>query len=233
MTDTSFVVLGVDGCRAGWLGVTWNGLTAEARLYKTFAEVLAHPAKIIAVDMPIGLPQLNGRVAESEVRKVLGKRRSSVFSTPSQASYAASTWEEACAMNLVHSHPPKKLSKQSFGLFPKIREIDALMTPLLQNRVHEVHPELTFCLMNKGQPLQFSKKTREGSKERAAVLEAQAFYLAKLVVPRLLRKDAAKDDIIDACACAWSASRILHGKAVSYPNAEIRNIRDLMMRIEA
>ena len=48
-------VLGVDGCRGGWLGalaadtVTWHWSAAVE-------DLLALPADVVAVDIPIGLP---------------------------------------------------------------------------------------------------------------------------------------------------------------------------------
>lgn len=38
----------------------------------------------------------------------------------------------------------KSLSRQAFEIISKIREVDDLMTPELQTRVFEVHPELSF-----------------------------------------------------------------------------------------
>jgi hypothetical protein len=140
-------VVGVDGCPGGWIAVRWAE-TVSHHLCRSFADVLAMDAAVIAVDMPIGFPQGSGRAAEREVRQRLGERQSSVFSVPSRAAVMCADYREACAANLASSDPPKKVSKQIFHIFPKMREIDALITPELQARIVEVHPELAFWAMN-------------------------------------------------------------------------------------
>ena len=125
------IVIGVDGCPGGWIAVRW-GVSVSHHLCRSFAEVMAMEAAVIAVDMPIGFPQGSGRAAEREVRARLGDRQSSVFSVPSRAAVMCADYGEACAANLAASEPPKKVSKQIFHIFPKMREIDRLMTPDLQ-----------------------------------------------------------------------------------------------------
>ncbi len=138
-------VAGVDGCKAGWVAVIRNlDDPAELKLIvvPTFVDIVGftpHLA-IIAVDMPIGLPDRigpGGRGPEKAARKHLGMRQSSVFTVPSRAAVYEDEYLKACATALATSEPPKKVSKQCFFLFPKIREIDALMTPELETRVHE------------------------------------------------------------------------------------------------
>ncbi|MCA3573261.1 MAG: DUF429 domain-containing protein, partial [Aestuariivirga sp.] len=68
-------VLGVDGCRGGWIAVRWAERVTH-HLCRSFAEVLALEAGVIAVDMPIGFPQASGRAAEREARARLGDRQS-------------------------------------------------------------------------------------------------------------------------------------------------------------
>ncbi|WP_255473861.1 DUF429 domain-containing protein [Pseudolabrys sp. FHR47] len=69
------------------------------RIVKRFADVAfgdERPA-IIAVDMPIGLPEQSpagGRLAEREARALLGERRSSVFRIPSRRAVEASVAPE-------------------------------------------------------------------------------------------------------------------------------------------
>ena len=75
-------VAGVDGCKAGWIAVWREAAKAPAvAVFPSFAGLLsALPAEtIIAVDMPIGLPDLaakGGRGPESLVRPLLGERQS-------------------------------------------------------------------------------------------------------------------------------------------------------------
>jgi predicted RNase H-like nuclease len=82
---------GVDGCRAGWIAAFARPQGGEVRLrvVPRFAEVTAarEAPAIIAVDIPIGLPEQarrGGRTADNVARSLLGARKSSVFSVPSR-----------------------------------------------------------------------------------------------------------------------------------------------------
>ena len=70
---------GVDGCRTGWVAafVRPAGEEARVRIVPRFADVLAAPEApaIVAVDMPIGLPDRigpDGRGPERAIRPLLG-----------------------------------------------------------------------------------------------------------------------------------------------------------------
>lgn len=230
-------VIGVDGCPGGWIAVRW-GETLSHHLCRSFAEVLAMEAEVIAVDMPIGFPQLSGRAAEREVRAKLGERQSSVFSVPSRAAVMCTDYREACAANLAHSEPPKKVAKQIFHIFPKMRDIDALMTPALQARVFEVHPELAFWAMNGENSLPLPKKVKSrpnppGLELRKGLLAAAGFPLERLPASNYRVSSVGADDLLDACACAWSARRILTGKARRFPARPPLDGRGLRMEINA
>ena len=86
---------GVDGCPGGWLVafVQPRGGAVRVQIVSRFADILSAPEQsaLVAVDMPIGLPErtgIGGRAAENAVRPLLGARQSSVFSVPSQRLYA-------------------------------------------------------------------------------------------------------------------------------------------------
>ncbi|MCA3561664.1 MAG: DUF429 domain-containing protein [Aestuariivirga sp.] len=230
-------VLGVDGCPGGWIAVRWAG-TVSHHLCRNFAQVMTMDAAVIAVDMPIGFPLGSGRAAEREVRSRLGERQSSVFSVPSRAAVMCTDYRESCAANLAASDPPKKVSKQIFHIFPKMREIDALITPELQSRIAEVHPELAFWAMNGEIPSPLPKKVKgqphaPGLELRKVLLATAGFPLVDLPSPSYRRADVGTDDLIDACACAWSARRILEGRAVTFPADPPCDARGLRMAISA
>ena len=160
---------GVDGCPAGWIVafVRPQECGRRLRIVPRFADVLAAPeaAAIIAVDMPIGLPErtgLGGRAAENAVRPLLGARQSSVFSVPARAAVYAHDYADACARALQTSDPPRKVSKQLFNISPRIREIDMLLREhsAAAARVFEAHPEVAFWRLNGGRPLSEPKKVR-------------------------------------------------------------------------
>jgi predicted RNase H-like nuclease len=209
---------GVDGCRAGWVMalVRPEGPEAVIRVVPRFTDVLAEAAAIIAVDMPIGLPERagpGGRGPEQLVRPKLPGRSSSVFSVPSRAAIYADDYAAACRIALATSDPPRALSRQLFNIMPKIREVDAALRadPPGAARVFESHPELAFCRLNAGRPAP-PKKTADGIALRRALLAA-----AGLAADGPAPRGAGIDDMLDALACATVARRLYHGEALSYP----------------
>lgn len=237
MADTR-VVAGVDGCPAGWIAVLWDGAThISSKLCPSFTDVVALTARIIAVDMPIGLPERSGRPPERAVRARLGERQSSVFAVPSQTAIYCEDYAQACEANLLHSDPPRKVSKQCFHIFPKMREIDALITPELQARIHELHPELAFWVMNGEAPLSLPKKVKSAPYKPGLDLRRTLLRQAGLPIDALSsdyrRRDVGADDLLDACACAFVAWRILNGRSMRFPQDPPRNARGLRMEINA
>ena len=238
-------VLGLDGCKRGWVGVRLDlerVAPPAARFYPSFADALTDsdaPA-VVAVDMPIGFPEVaerGGRLCERLARQRLGPRRNSVFSAPTRAALVHAD-DYGAALRANRRGSEIGLSRQCFHLIPKLKEIDALMTPALQRRVHESHPELAFTVLNDGRPMRFKKKTRLGSVERISVLErtGEPYGLGKeFLDPRahaLLRGGGvARDDLVDAAVVALAAARIAHGRALSLPPNPPRDSKRLKMQI--
>ena len=243
---TGLTVAGVDGCRGGWL-VALRSLSTpaglELRLLHTFAEVIAMPEmpRIIAVDMPIGLPErigAGGRGPDRLARAKLGARQSSVFAVPSRSAVMAADYRAACDASLATSDPPRKISKQVFNLFPKIREIDRLITPALQDRVVECHPELAFWALNDRRPLLESKKVKSrahpaGFDERRALLRSAGYATERLAAHSFAKSDVGADDVLDAAINSWAAMRIALGVATRFPEHPERDARGLRIEIWA
>jgi len=196
---------GIDGCRAGWVVVLAHPLARNAQEHQVmicarFDEVLAllPPSTISAVDIPIGLLaewQPGGRDCDRGARRLLGRRASSVFTPPTRPLLDATHYAQ------VRGHG---LSIQSFNILPKIREVDRVMTPTLQQRVYEAHPELAFQTLA-GHPIQDSKKVVAGREARLRVLEtipSPLFHEIRTAFGHILqackRPDVAPDDILDA-----------------------------------
>jgi predicted RNase H-like nuclease len=180
----------------------------EVHVVASFKDVLALRPSAIAVDMPIGLPDAGPRACDVEVRRHLGARRSSVFPAPIRPVLAASTYEQALAIG--RARDGRGISKQSFHLLPKIREIDDLITPGAQRTVVESHPELCFAAMT-GAPCRHPKRTAAGRAERRLALlavfpDADAQWADRHV-------GAKSDDVLDAYATAWTARRLAAGTA--------------------
>jgi predicted RNase H-like nuclease len=246
------VCAGVDGCTGGWIAVRRSGgLPTEARVFKRFADILAWLPEdaLIAVDMPIGLPEKGtpgGRAAERAARPLLTKRRNSIFAMPSRAAIYAETGPfakgaylpahaRASAEARQTSTPSSGVSIQAFGIFPKIREIDALLraAPALQGRVFESHPEIAFLTLNGGREMRWKKSSREGEEERRQTLLGQGFDASFLSLTPAPRSKAKQDDFHDACALALVAERIGQGVSVSYPNPPETDDYGLRISIQA
>jgi len=237
-------VAGVDGCKAGWAAVlrnTSDPTELQLHLFSTFAEIVDFspgPA-IIAVDMPIGLPDRigpGGRGPERAARKHLGERQSSVFTVPSRPAVYETDYRMACATAEKTSEPPKKVSKQCFYLFPKIREIDTLMTSELEARVHEVHPELAFWRLNGEAEMSLPKKVKSRANPAGLDLRRDLLVsngLPKSFLDRKPPRGCGRDDLLDAAANSLIAERLLKGQAQPFPTDYRRDERGLRMAIWA
>ncbi|MDQ6648535.1 MAG: DUF429 domain-containing protein [Actinomycetota bacterium] len=210
-------VLGVDGCPGGWVAALVDTAAGTVRwhLAPDAAAVLGladrEGAAATGVDIPIGLATGSVRAADTAVRAALSPRGSSVFNAPVRSVLPARTYAEACALSRAACG--KAISLQTWNITAKIAEWDAVITPALQRRVVEVHPELSFRAMT-GRVLA-AKKTAAG---RAGRLEALACWLAgvsELVATR--PRPARPDDALDALAAAWSALRWARGEAGVLP----------------
>ena len=236
--QTARHVGGVDGCPGGWLLVHHpqnNPQRAEWQIFETFAELFKTTATFLAVaiDIPIGLPKIatkGGRTADRQARAVLGARQSSVFSVPARTVLSCTDYRDACARSLRHSDPPRKVSKQIFHLFPKIREVDAAMSPNDQRRIVECHPEVAFWALNAKHALSQPKKVKSkphepGLDQRRRLLLSTGFDPEFLAGPTIRRRLAGPDDFLDACAASWTANRLASGMAERFP-AETQEIDD-------
>jgi len=203
------MVVGVDGCAAGWLVVVIMANQAwSVGVYPDFEAIWqAHQtAQVILVDVPIGLSENGDRLCDREARRMLGPKRAvSVFHVPCRPAVYAETYEESCNVNQTHTG--RRLSKQTWGIVRKIREADEFLrrNPHARGIVREVHPEVCFCALN-GKAMVNGKKTLEGCKERREVLERYYPRIGELVndaqMRLVRRRSASLDDVVDAAVAA-------------------------------
>lgn len=206
-------VYGVDGCRAGWFFVRADGNHLNFGVVSQLKELVneASDDSTVLIDIPIGLRDQSGgpRLCDRDARTLLGHPRgSSVFPAPIRAILTEPTHASATAKN--RELTGRGISQQSFAIIPKIKEIDDLLAGDSRARqmLREVHPELCFWGFNHRQPMRNRKKVRAGHKDRLAVLcrvlpGADELYANAL--QRFLRKQVARDDILDALVAVATA----------------------------
>ncbi len=211
-------VLGVDGCRAGWVGALLAGAAYDVLVAADVAALVAEARRcepalgVVAIDIPIGLPDDRPRLTDRLARTRLpAGRKSSVFPTPARVAVGHLTQPEASAAN--REALGVGLSIQAFHLVPKILDVDAFARGRPGVTVLEVHPEVSFGEIDPACVVR-SKATPEGRAARTAALRG-----AGLEPPSYRPGEGyAADDLLDACAVAWTAQRYAAGAAYSLPD---------------
>lgn len=222
------VVAGVDGCKGGWVMVrryVERG-TADFMIFQRWRDLPT--TDMVAVDIPIGLPDTGPRGCDKLARRKLGPRGASVFLGLRRPLLEFETYDQARAWAKEDGFG---LSKQAWYLLPKIRELDETVTPAAQARIREAHPELAFLALQ-GSPLEHSKKSPEGQKTRMDLLRENGFGRITNWIDILNTEHTTADDLIDACALALSAQRMLEGKGERLPADDPpRDAKGLRMEI--
>jgi len=212
---------GLDGCRKGWV-VVW--IAAGRRTFETidgFDALLGHSFTRAAIDIPIGIPDAGDRGCDLEARALLGHNRSRVFTGVRRWLFDMPDYPSIGPE--ARRRGEKAISRQMHAILPKIREVDAAMTPALQKRVLESHPELVFQRLNRGAPLA-SKKSPDGRAMRRRLLEVDGFEELDAWIASLRGSGAKIDDLFDACACAIAA-RDSVTRIPAQPRVDARGLR--------
>jgi predicted RNase H-like nuclease len=212
-------VLGVDACRTGWAGIALSGGQARAYFAPGIRELADRaaadgPLLVIAVDIPVGLPDAGRRSADVLARKELKGRWPSLFITPVRTAVEAAGYQAAAAEN--RRLAGEGLSRQAFALRAKILDVDQWLqagSPA-PGRVVEAHPELSFAAMA-GAPLRSRKSTWAGAVQRRTLLAQEGIVLDGDL--GLAGEQAGVDDVLDAAAAAWTARRVSQGSARCLP----------------
>ena len=218
-------VTGVDACKRGWVAVTLQApgpVLAAVRMHASLAGVLdegpgsADPARIVGIDMPLGLVEAGWRDADRLARGLLGPRRSSIFAIPPRPVWAQATYQ--AANQRCRELTGQGFRIQAWGLRPKLLEANEYVRSC-GHPMYEVHPELAFGAIA-GAPLPHSKHTAPGRDLRRDLL-ANVGIILPAVASRTGTSSAPKlpvTDTLDAAAVAWSAWRIAAGTAVVLPD---------------
>ena len=123
-------IAGADGCKKGWFRVSLETDTCAFRYdcverARDLLDFDPYP-EVLGLDIPIGLEEKKARECDKEARKCLGwPRRNSVFPSPIRPALVAKSYDEACRKSKEQSG--KTITLQTWGLFPKIVEVDELL----------------------------------------------------------------------------------------------------------
>ncbi|NJK34981.1 MAG: DUF429 domain-containing protein [Oscillatoriales cyanobacterium SM2_2_1] len=227
------ITWGIDGCRGGWLAVSVSGGACTYRYFalgdQDFWQLWETGDRLL-IDLPVGLSSTAaGRPCDRLLRQTLGRGySSSVFTPPVRQALTAQTYPEACAINA--SICGKKLSKQTWFIMGRIRDVDIFLSqnPAAATKTYESHPERLFQRLHGG-TLPHKKKTVPGQSLRSAllrqVLGADAIALAARIRAAHPQKVLANDDIWDAIALAYFADLEPQTPLPNPPDVDERGLR--------
>lgn len=236
-------IAGVDGCPGGWLAVLVGGLeprAARAAIVPDLPALLEAEAALIGIDMPIGLMEAPGqaRSADLAARAFLAERNLEGHRAPGSRVFAAPSRAHLDVLRAGGGYPAiraafpqgRRLSKQCFNICDRIAALDDLGAARHADRIWEVHPEISFAALA-GRTLA-PKKSPAGRRARHQALSRIGFDLDELgaSLGRKARRWNA-DDLLDACAAAWSALRIARGAHRTLPDPPERDSRGHRMAI--
>ncbi|TWD73127.1 putative RNase H-like nuclease [Kribbella amoyensis] len=140
-------VLGVDAAKTGWVGVLLDGESLRAWIAADLADLIAQaeaeqPLTVVAIDVPIGLPDEGSRRADELARKAVGMLAASIPTTPTRAAVTGGV----------------------------VAEVDEWIRAAHPRIVVEVHPEVSFARLA-GQPLTDESTTWAGADRRLTLLQ--------------------------------------------------------------
>jgi predicted RNase H-like nuclease len=222
---TDQAVVGIDGCRGGWVWCRRTSAGWEGDVAPSIAQLLPilSNASLALIDMPIGLISAGQqeRACDQAARALLGRpRASSVFRPPCRAALAAPDYAAACSVN--RHRTGVALSLQTWNIAAKIRELDQALgaEPGLAERLLEAHPEVCLWGLSGGHAMAHNKRKPQGRAERlrllAALDPACPDHLAAMARQHP-RRCLAADDILDAMVLAITA-----GIAIANPDSRRR-----------
>jgi predicted RNase H-like nuclease len=215
------IAIGIDGCKGGWLFFRFRDGIWKFGVEETITDILSDVpgGAHVLIDIPIGLKERGKSERECDLaaRELLRpQRHSSVFPAPCRQVLNMKSYASASQKN--QKVTGRRLSRQTWSLVPKIREVDELMRRYREAKdvVREAHPELLFRGLAGG-PMTHSKKTREGFTERMTILQLFEPDAKSLIATAFLTHggyEATRDDVVDAFVLAICAKHPARLKTV-------------------
>jgi len=203
------IYTGIDGCKAGWFSFSLEESSWSYSVIKSITEVekKLKASEVNFIDIPLGLETTKStRTCDIFLKKILGKKSSTIFNAPIYSLLELSSYKEACSVS--QKITGKKISLQTWYIIPKIKDANYFLQKC-ENKdlIKEFHPETGFFILNQKKHLKFSKKEKPGITERIFILNKyiDAGKIYEKICSETLRKDVARDDILDAICCAVKA----------------------------
>jgi predicted RNase H-like nuclease len=229
--------IGIDGCKAGWFYVGFDDKNQwQIGVIKHIEQIASFiPASsLLLIDIPIGLMGNTPKQRRCDIEarfRLKPKRSASVFPVPSRASLQADNYQQASNLNFQASG--RKLSKQSWNIIDKIKQVDDfLLNTKARHKIREMHSELCFWALNHQQAMQHNKRTLKGFSEREKLLVVHCEATGGIVSEALSiypRKDLARDDVLDALVGAVTAR--FNENLITLPETPERDAKDLPMEV--
>lgn len=234
------LIAGVHPCRKGWIAVFMPAIGGipSVVFQQCFQDVCRMPFQIIAVNVPIGLPEISvsgGRMADRDARALLKHTKSTLHSAPCRIAMSAANYREAYQQAVI-SVPEGNgvgIAKGLYRYLGHIREVDESVTPDTQQRIYESHPELSFYFMA-GAHLQYLPSDAWGAAERSVLLQQEDFPRQFVECAHFAPGDVSEYEFMAACAACWTACRIFSGTRFVLPKGPpILDARGLRMEKNA
>ena len=218
------MLAGVDACKGGWIvarSQSWPCREVPClAVCPDFRAVIALTADCqrVAVDIPIGIPSGKQiRPCDQEAKDFLrknGHNPAAVFFTPPRECLPAKNAKE-----FQRLHKQVRSTGAGYpvwGFMKKLKQANEAMTPILQEKIIEFHPELAWLRLV-GRNLS-SKHEDEGIAERKKFLHPMLPELEHLLRWKdYLGRAAALDDLLDALIGLAVAMASLRGSPYRLP----------------
>lgn len=214
--DTSRPVLGVVPARTGWVGALLDpsghgtpAIVSRAGLADLVQQAGEGRATVVAVAVPVGLPDDGPRDADRQTRSFMGAQGAGVFNAPVREAVYAGSYGDANTLN--REKVGSGVARQAYELRAHIMEVDRLVRDDLTYVLVETHPEAGFTELAGG-PVESKRRSHTGGEERRALLAAAGIH-----APTTAPIGVSTEDMLDACAAAWTAHRVKNGEARTIP----------------
>lgn len=233
-------VAGVDGCPNGWVAVALNEGIGTVIQAQNFPELLGqlNMAETILIDMPIGLASNKAEEAyrpERMARRFIPNKGTSIFNAPAEQAAYCTDYTDANMKN--RDILGKGLSKQSYYICQKIRELDTFIKehPFQGSKLMESHPEVCFArLASDKKPILHHKRTSVGQQKRLELLQSYAHDVVEAVKKELSSSTELQriaDDVIDATCLAIVAMYGVENEFQTIPVEPRKNGHNISMQM--